>query len=104
MRREKHLEVDRKIFNKEFPEVHKWIDGSFVKWQSYRHWTINHHLEAVIERFGSFTAQYNSAYFHILMDWISHFAIAVVPKDKTEVLRLLKSLGITYKGEEDALH
>ena len=99
MDRLSHLKVDKFFWNEEYNEVHKWIDSSYKNYvgagrNPYHHWSEHHHKEAIAKEFGNYTLQYNVAYLHILADWLSHFSIAEVPKDKAEVIELLKSIGV----------
>ena len=105
MNRAKHLEIDKQIFYpegsslttecKNFNFVHQWLDTLDIYTSNwYRHWRDRHHIEAIIAQYGSFTAEYNVAYLHILCDWLYHFNMALVPKDKKEVEDNLKILQI----------
>ena len=97
MDREGHLKVDRFFWNKEYWDVHNWLDSSYAKYvgkNPYHHWTEHHYKEAIANKFGQYTLQYNVAYLHILADCLGHFGIAEVPKDKDEVIELLKSMGV----------
>ena len=96
MKHEFHLEVDKFLWNKEYPDIHKWLDRSFgdYKNNTYRHWLNYHHINAIEKEYGSYTIKYNVAYMHILIDWLSHFSIAFVPKDRNDAEEMLKSMDV----------
>ena len=73
------------IVEKTFPQ--------YVGREPYRHWLNYHNLEAVKEKYGEFTVEYNAAYVHILMDYLKHFDMAFVPKDAQEAEEMLIKLG-----------
>jgi hypothetical protein len=91
MRREEHLKTDMFFWNKEYNEVHAWLDECFPKYRDEKHWQERHHLQAIGEKWSEGTPEYNSAYMHILCDFLSHYQIAWVPKNKEEVLSFIKS-------------
>jgi len=104
MKREEHLRVDSFIWNEEFSEVHQWIDECYPKYAGrtpYKHWLERHYLDAIKEKYGEFTLEYNVAYTHILFDYLSHFEMAYVPKTKEEAEAMLKSLGAFRDGTEN---
>ncbi len=97
MNRIEHLKVDKFVWNKEYNEVHKWLDELYPRYlgrNPYKHWLERHFLDAVTEQYGEFTINYNVAYMHILFDYMSHFQMAFVPKTKEEAETMLKSLGV----------
>ncbi len=97
MRREQHLDTDKYFWAEEYPEVHKWIDSEFPKHvgrRPYRHWLKNHHIEAITKKWGIGTPQYNSAYVHILCDFLSHFSVAYVPDNEKTLNNMLNELGV----------
>lgn len=88
MKRENHLKVDRFFWDKEYDDVHTWIDACFPRYvgrNPYHHWLERHHIIAIAKKYGEYTLRYNVAYLHILADFLSHFGVAVVPKDEKEV-------------------
>jgi hypothetical protein len=97
MYRHEHLKVDKFFYNKEYNEVHKWLDETYPQYartNPYMHWLERHHLQAIEEKYGLGSIEYNVAYLHILADFLSHMQIAVVPKNKEEVGSYLKSWGL----------
>jgi len=97
MKREEHLKVDKFAWNKEYNDVHAWLDETFPKYAGrnpYRHWLERHFLDAVKEKYGEFTLEYNVAYLHILFDYLSHFQVAYAPQTKKDVEDMLKSQGV----------
>lgn len=96
MNRKEHLNIDILVFGKEFNNVHSWLDGEYWKYTKnpYLHWLNRHHIKAIYEKYGHFTPEYNSAYLHILFDFLSHFQLAYVPIDEEDVKSMLKSLQI----------
>ena len=98
MDRKGHTELDKVIFNKEFTEVHKWLDSTYPKYVNthipHMHWLKYHHKEAIKEKYGSFTLEYNAAYMHILMDFLYHFKMAYVPENMTDLIDTFISLGV----------
>ena len=97
MDRQAHLDVDKYFWNKEYEDVHSWLDSgypAFVGRNPYKHWLEKHHQEAITMEYGAFTPKYNAAYVHILMDFMSHFGVAFVPKNRGELEEMLTSLNI----------
>ena len=97
MKREDHLKTDHFVWNKEYNDVHKWIDGCFPKYAStnpYMHWLERHHIEAINKKYGEFSIEYNVAYVHILMDVLSHLEMAYVPRTSKEVKTILETEGL----------
>ena len=101
MDRKGHIALDKVIFNKEFNEVHKWLDSTYPKYANgpipHLHWLNYHHKEAIKEKYGSFTFEYNAAYMHILMDFLYHFKMAYVPENMTDLIDTFISLGVIQK-------
>jgi hypothetical protein len=97
MNRQEHLKLDNFIWNEKYNEVHQWLDECYPKYMNrnpYRHWLERHFLDAIKEKYGEYTIEYNVAYMHILMDYLSHFQIAFTPKTKEEAESMLKSLQV----------
>jgi hypothetical protein len=93
-----HLKIDKVIFGKEFEHVHKWLDSTFPKYANhpvpYMHWLNYHHMEAIREKYGDFTPEFNAAYVHIMCDYVHHFNMAYVPKDMTDTVDTFLALGV----------
>ncbi len=90
-----HMEYDKLLFNRAYPEVHEWIDSTFSEHRyrnPYAHWLNCHHAEALVERYSG--EELNSAYMHVLVDWLTHFGAFVVPKNKKEVIEHMESGGV----------
>ena len=97
MYKKEHLSVDHFCWNKEYPEVHQWLDETYSKYASsnpYRHWLEHHHMKAISDKYGDYTPEYNAAYMHILFDFLSHHQIAFVPINEKDLESMLKSLQI----------
>lgn len=97
MDRQKHLEVDRALFGEEHNSVHQWLDHSlpdFKDTNPYKHWLGTHDCVSIGEQFGVYTVEYNVAYVHILMDFLSHFNRAYVPIDLDACETMLKKVGV----------
>jgi len=98
MDRKGHISLDKILFNKEFNEVHKWLDSTYLKYANtaipHMHWLMYHHKAAIKEKYGSFTLEYNAAYTHILTDFLYHFKMAYVPEDMTDLIDTFISLGV----------
>ena len=98
MKHEDHLKLDLAILGKEYPEVHRWLDGCYPDYlpggrhfnagSLLYHWSERHHDEALVERFGS-GPELESARLHVVVDWISHLKCVELPKTREEVVRLL---------------
>jgi hypothetical protein len=104
MKRQDHLRVDKFTWDKEYNDVHQWLDECFPKYAGrnpYMHWLERHYLDAIKEEYGEFTLEYNVAYMHILFDYLSHFQFAYVPKTKKDAESMLKSLGALRDGTEN---
>ena len=102
MRREEHLAIDKKIFGKEFPDVHGWIDSEYPKYfrtNPFRHWLAYHHEEAIREKYGAYTENYNVACMHVICDFLSHFNKCCLPRDKYELMSILGACGELYDEE-----
>jgi len=100
MDREYHSKVDNFFWNREFPEVHQWLDEACLKTgkgSPYRHWLIHHHLTALHERYPNDQLRFNAAYLHILSDYLSHFNMAIVPINEEQARLLLMKLGAIKK-------
>jgi len=97
MKYEEHIECDQYLLHNKYPKVQLWIDSRFTQYMAtnpYLHWLHYHHIEAITSRWGFGTPEYNSAYLHILCDFIHHFDIAYVPSDRDKLKSKLKELGV----------
>lgn len=92
-----HQRVDKAIFGQKFPNVHKWLEVFYtqhVGGNPFKHWLERHHLDAIHKEFGKNGMRAQSAIFHVLCDWYSHFGVLAIPKDKEECEQLLKDAGV----------
>ena len=98
MNRSDHLKIDKAIFGKEYDDVHSWLDSTYPKYAKhpipYLHWIHYHHMEAIKEKYGNFTDEFNAAYTHIMCDFIHHFKMSYVPKDMTDLIDTFLALEI----------
>ena len=94
MKRKDHLAIDKLVFGKEFPEVHKWIDAMFPEYYGFEHWKERHHIEAIEKKFGKDTILFKVAFMHILCDWLNHLEEIVIPSNEKEVIRILDEVGL----------
>jgi len=98
MKREDHLKIDNAIFGKEYDAVHKWLDSTYPEYAKHRiphiHWLKYHHLQAIHDKYGDFTPEFNAAYTHIMCDFIHHFKMSYVPKDLNDVVNTFLALGV----------
>ena len=97
MKRADHLMADKFFWDEEYNDVHQWIDEHFkyhAGRKPYRHWLERHNIEAIEKQYGNFTKRFNAGYMHILCDYLSHFGVAFVPKDRKEAEEMLKSLEV----------
>ena len=104
MEHKEHLGVDKFVWDKEYNDVHQWLDETFPRYANrdpYRHWLERHNLKAISEEYGNYTPEYNVAYMHVLFDFLSHFQVAFVPDDEKECESMLKSLGAFRNGTEN---
>ncbi len=98
----KHKAIDRIIFGKEYPEVHKWIDEFFPKYQDWEHWKERHHLAAIEEKYPDQTSEeFLSAILHVICDWVAHEREFELPKDKEETLEILSYYNLLTRSEDD---
>lgn len=101
MDRKGHLALDKILFNKEFNEVHEWLDSTYPKFKNHpvphMHWLHYHHKEAITDKYGAYTLEYNSAYMHILTDFLYHFKMAYVPNNMTDIVDTFLSLGVIVR-------
>ena len=96
--------MDNMLFGKTFPEVHRWLDGTFKKWADsghpYMHWIERHNTLAIALKFDARSIEFLSARHHVLCDWMSHWGIWLIPENQIEVTEFLKTLG---KFDREAL-
>lgn len=95
MNHKEHVTVDYIIFRQTFAEVHTWLDETDPEKKKsgispYRHWIKRHNVEALKDKYGDQTIEFNAGCMHILCDWLSHFYVWVLPKNETEVIVKLK--------------
>jgi len=101
MNREDHLKVDKVLYNKTFNKVHAWLDSTWPEYADhpipFLHWLKYHHIEAIREKYGDFTPEFNAAYTHILCDFVSHFNMAYVPRNMIELIDTFTALKVIEK-------
>ena len=94
MHRTKHLTIDRIVLGREYDDVHQWLDETFPKYRGFEHWKERHHIAAIKEKYKADSARLTAAMLHIICDWASHLRMVVIPKDETEVLSVLRDIGV----------
>ncbi len=105
MKLKDHEKLDVLMFGKSFGDVHQWLDelyGEYVPGGkrenlggAYYHWCEHHSHEAIREKYGVHTEEYDSAKLHIIIDWVAHWGKVKFPKDRGEVIKLLdEELGL----------
>jgi hypothetical protein len=97
-----HEDIDLPIFDGVYPEVHKWIDGTFDGTNGRTHWVNRHYV-------GAIRAHFNSADFpdeqlrlklikvatlHIMFDWAFYYHRVFLPYTRQDVIDALRSEGI----------
>jgi len=97
-----HEDIDQEIFGESYPEVHKWIDGSFNGSNGRTHWANRHFVMAIYEHFNH--RDYpdrirrerliSIAKMHIMYDWAFYYHRVVLPLTRDEVIKELRSEGI----------
>ena len=101
MDRKAHLKIDKAIFGKEYEQVHKWLDSCFPEFAKHpiphMHWVKYHHMQAIKDKYGNFTPEFNAAHTHIVCDFIYHFNMAYIPKDITDLIDTFIALGVIKK-------
>lgn len=90
-----HEEIDKLVFGKSYPHVHKWMDGAFDGTNGRTHWVWRHHLKAINEHFTP--ALRAVARLHVVTDWMFYHKIILLPKDSEEVAFYLKKFGTWIK-------
>ena len=80
------------FFKKGYDEVHQWIDATYKPHLGFAHWINRHHIEAITEKYGEDTIEYDVAYLHIFSDFLSHLGLFKVPKTKQECEEQLTEL------------
>ena len=98
MDRKAHLKIDKAIFGKEYDQVHKWLDSSYQEFAlspvPHMHWVKYHHMQAIKDKYGNFTPEFNAAHTHIMCDFIYHFNMSYVPRDITDLIDTFIALGV----------
>lgn len=97
-----HERVDSEIFGESYPEVHKWIDGTFDGTNGRTHWISRHYVIAIYEKFNpedypdkmQRERLIQAAKLHILVDWIFYYHRFLMPITSEDVVRELRSEGV----------
>lgn len=97
-----HEIIDLEVFGESYPEVHKWIDGSFNGTNGRTHWVNRHFVMAILDHFNP--REYPDkkrreilqrvAKLHIMYDWAFYYKRICLPLDRRDVVRELQSEGI----------
>ena len=93
--------MDKIVFGKRFPNVHKWVDGCFNGVNGRTHWINRHHEEAINKHFCSCGGEIlrRVAKLHVIIDWIFYYKVIHLPKNSDEVKRMLREHGVFVKDE-----
>ena len=97
-----HMQIDTELFEKEYPEVHKWIDGTFDGTNGRTHWVNRHYVKSVLEHFNKKDFPEKTlrkklimiAKLHIMFDWSFYYHRIVLPFHLQDVIDELRSEGI----------
>lgn len=97
-----HPRIDLNVFGEEYPEVHKWIDGTYDGTNGRTHWVNRHHLDAIWnEAYRLYPIETKErerfiqvASLHVLMDWAFYYKRIILPKTRREVIEELAKEGI----------
>lgn len=96
-----HEEIDKIVFGRAFPNVHKWIDGCFNGKNGRTHWIHRHHEKGIHDYFCSCGSEVlrRVAKLHVMVDWMWYHAVLCLPKNSDDVKRLLKEHGVFTDNE-----
>ena len=97
-----HETIDLEVFGEVYPEVHKWIDGSFDGTNGRTHWANKHYVMAILMHFNpedypdkeKRERLISVAKLHILYDWAFYYHRVCLPLARGDVIRELRSEGI----------
>ena len=94
MDRKEHVIVTETVFGDGYDEVHKWIDSDAGNWFNtghsvFRHWVKYHNHEALKEKYGEGSIEFNVGILHIICDWMSHLNKFHIPETSGDVTKLL---------------
>jgi hypothetical protein len=100
-----HEDVDLEVFGQAYPEVHKWIDGTFDGTNGRTHWVNRHYVRAVLEHFNLHDYPDKQrrrklirvAKLHIMFDWAFYYHRVVCPYTRQDVINELRSEGIAVE-------
>lgn len=105
-----HEKIDEATFGKSYPEVHKWIDGTFDGTNGRTHWIDTHYVEAVLEHFN--LTDYpddeqrhrliSVAKLHIMFDWAFYYKRIVLPWYRKDVENELASEGVYIEKKPES--
>lgn len=97
-----HEKIDFEAFGEIYPEVHKWIDGTFDGKNGRVHWVNRHYVMIVLQKFNpkDFPDKEKRerliavAKLHILLDWIWYYKQIVLPQTHQDVIEELAKNGV----------
>jgi hypothetical protein len=97
-----HEDIDWKIFGESYPEVHKWIDGTYNGTNGRTHWIDTHYTIAIYDKYNPKdypdTKQRERfvevAKMHVMFDWALYYKRVLLPISRDDVIRELRSEGI----------
>ena len=95
MNHKSHEKIDRLLFGKAYPEVHKWLDATFgdtrkLDVSEYRHWITRHNLKALEDKYGDGIREFRVGCMHVVCDWLYHHDVWLLPDNEVEVIEKLK--------------
>lgn len=101
-----HEKIDLEIFGKSFPEVHKWIDGTFNGSNGRVHWLNRHYKMAILEHFSPVNTPekhllVSVAMIHVMVDWLYYYQRLIFPLTREDVERELRSQGVWIPRSEE---
>ncbi len=92
-----HETIDKMLFGRGFPEVHKWIDGAFNGTNGRTHWQYRHHLAAINEQYPLIPEDYQEnlvARIHVMVDWLWYYRTFCMPENSEAVKTKLREFGV----------
>lgn len=102
-----HEQIDKEVFGEVYPDVHKWIDGTFNGKNGRIHWINRHYVRAILEKFNPEDYPKKEkrkrliavAKLHIFYDWAFYYHKICLPFSREEVIKELNSQGIDVESE-----
>jgi len=94
-----HTRASLDVLGKDCTNVHIWIDECFPDYSLggknehygavHYHHIERHHKAALAKKYGETSFEYKVGCLHVLIDFIGHYSIAKVPKNRDECLKII---------------